>query len=257
MSQPLQNKQILVTREEKQAKSFSNKIREQGGLPIEVPLLKISCKHVEEPKKITKLLSECEWLFFTSANGVYCFLSMIGSVKKWNKLVNQCRIAVIGDKTAVALREFGHKAHFIPTVYKASVMAEEFLSKYPEVERVLLIRGSLAREELFNRLKKQDLLVQALEVYDTVFNYEVSSELNNQLQLNLFDFLTFTSPSTVEAFVHMAHKQQYSHIPIVCIGPTTKEYAEKYGFTKIITPKQFTIEGMVEQMTLFKRKEDK
>lgn len=251
MSVPLRNKRILITREEKQAKLFSDKIREHGGIPIEVPLLKINCKKIVVDERITALISDCEWLFFTSANGVHCFFNIISGLKNRNRLVANCSIAVVGHKTAETLKKYGYEAHFIPTIYKATVMASEFLKKYPEAQRIILIRGSLASEVLFERFKKRNLSVHVMEVYETIFNHEESLLLNERLENNCIDFLTFTSPSTVNAFIDMVHNQSFLHIPSVCIGPTTKKRAKEQGFTHILVPKQFTIEGMIDRMGSF------
>ena len=48
MSLPLTNKKVLVTREESQAKQFSEFLLIRGAVPIEVPLLKIDCISVKE-----------------------------------------------------------------------------------------------------------------------------------------------------------------------------------------------------------------
>lgn len=248
MNASLQGKHVLITREERQAQIFSELILKYGGKPVEVPLLKINCLNnsIENVKNI----SMYEWIFFTSANGVNCFFQLL----KEHHLLEQmssCKIAVVGHKTEDALKTFGFQAHFTPSVYNAETMASEFIDMYPKEHqgRLLLVRGNMSRQILPNAFHKHGYTFDLMEVYETVSNIQIKDQLNMQMSQDNIDFITFTSPSTVRAFIQMNdHKESYKDLVCVCIGTTTEEAARQAGFTHILVPDSFTIEGMVKRM---------
>src|SRR5699024_2167065 len=93
----LHHKGILITREERQANVFAEKVRYYRGESYIAPLLKIHCMTSEEHLKIFDNMAQYEWIFFTSANGVHCFF------ERWkshfgDKQIPQ-NIAVVGTKT--------------------------------------------------------------------------------------------------------------------------------------------------------------
>src|SRR5699024_10161027 len=243
----LRGKKVLVTRESSQAKKFSNLIQNNDGIPIEVPLLAIRCQ--EERKTINP--SKFDWIFFTSAHGVNCFFSEHKDKKK----LKHCLFATVGHKTENALKNYGYEAAFIPTTYHAEAMAEEFFHCYPKANNVLLVRGNLSRRLLVDELTERKLQFDTVVVCETTYFLEMKETLLAVLKKEKIDFLTFTSPSTIKAFIEMigteSIMEKVLQIPCVCIGTTTEKTAKQYHFATTIVPDTFTIEHMVESMIDF------
>ncbi|MDY0396890.1 uroporphyrinogen-III synthase [Virgibacillus halophilus] len=152
----LQQARILVTREKEQGKTFSEKIRAHGGLPIEVPLLQISCEASRENERRLRQLAAYEWIFFTSANGVKHFYELIELYHIPASSFGHVKIAVVGHKTEKSLRKYGgRRADFIPTIYDADHMAEQFLDRFKISGKALLVRGNLSRMILPKQLAKK------------------------------------------------------------------------------------------------------
>ncbi|GAB3050113.1 uroporphyrinogen-III synthase [Virgibacillus ainsalahensis] len=243
MSMSLHGKKILITREEKQAKEFAKKVLQYNGIPVEVPLLKISCMDRDENKQILQGLNNYEWIFFTSSNGVDCFFQLAEKHLIDTKIIRDKKVAVVGHKTEDALKKYGFSANFIPEIYNADVMAYEFLKNFAGAGPVLLVRGNRSREVLPLEFSKFGIPYSSIEVYETCLNYQMSETLNETLKRNDVDFVTFTSPSTVEAFSEMTSLRNFK---CVCIGTTTEKRAMEFGFTPIFTPnKEFTIDSML------------
>ena len=247
MSAILSDKKILITRERNQARLLTEKVLHHGGIAIEVPLLKINCTQTVGNEKVLANLSSYHWIFFTSANGVHCFFEMIKAYGP--HILRSCKFAVVGHKTDHALKEHGFQADFIPTIYNADTMASEFMAMYPSTNRLLLVRGNKSRDILPKEFSLYGYKVDLIEVYKTTYNYEMKQKLNQQLLENNIDFITFTSPSTVDAFVEMIDKNSYFETKCVCIGTTTEKRAQEQGFKKTLVPNQFTIEGMIERIS--------
>ncbi|MCF3941903.1 uroporphyrinogen-III synthase [Oceanobacillus alkalisoli] len=246
MSSDLQGKRIIVTREAGQAKSFSDKIRELGGVPIEIPLLRINCISPNNEQDIFNQLQSYHWIIFTSANGVNCFFA--ASDKNQGCFREQVKIAAVGHKTDLALRRFGYTADLVPDTYDAETLSAIFLPIHQNGERILLVRGSRSLDVLPKRLGEKGIAFDSIEIYETNINEEIKDRLTHVVQQGAFDYLTFTSPSTVNGFIDLYGKAVSA--PCVCIGTTTEKAASAAGFTHLITAKTFTIEGMLEAMMI-------
>ncbi|MFB4166624.1 uroporphyrinogen-III synthase [Virgibacillus sp. JSM 102003] len=250
MSVTLHEKRILITREESQAKEFSEKVIQYGGKPVEIPLLKISCKDDPENKQLLQKLHHYKWIFFTSANGVACFFQLISQYSWLHKVLENTRFATVGHKTARILESYGYKSDFIPSVYNADAMAREFTDHHTVMdEPLLIVRGNKSREVLPDWFTKHKIGYETIEVYETIYNSRVKDELNQLLNNNNMDFITFTSPSAVEAFIEMSGSHILKNQVYVCIGTTTKQRALELGIKNTIAPELFTIDGMLKRMS--------
>lgn len=242
----LRNKKVLITREKSQAKSLSSLIKKYNGIPIIVPLISIEClktDHFDVKQK------PYEWIFFTSVNGVHCFM------KQYNVSLVQYKIAAVGHKTAQIIENYGYNVHFIPSTYNAETMVEEFLHKYPNSNHILIIRGNLSRNVLLEALREANLSFDPIVVYETKPNLQMKEILIETLKRERPDYLTFTSPSTVNTFINLLEETEIINeilqIPTVCIGSTTENAAKSLHFSTLITPDTFTIEAMVDELVKF------
>lgn len=237
----LANKNILVTRDAKGAADFATQLKKEDAHPINLPLLSIEC--LSSTRDVD--MSEGVWVFFTSQNGVECFLKN----QKFAASLHHCRIAAVGSKTATALEKRGYKVDFIPSLFNAKTMAKEFLASYETTKPVLFVRGVIARRTLLDAFTQAQRPFQCLEVYDTTINWEVKAPLQRALDEKNIDYLTFASPSAVDAFMTLVEEaERFQALPTVCIGTTTEKQAITRGFTNTIIPEKFTIEAMIHAM---------
>lgn len=241
----LRGKNVLVTRDAKGAEVFAKQLKAYGASPIVTPLLEIKCLEKETRKQMLPNIDTFEWVFFTSKNGVDCFLKN----RQWAMDLNKCHIAAVGRKTAQALEEVGYTVHFMPSLFNAEVMAEEFLTKYKTTHSVLFVRGTLSSSILLDAFEQANRSFHCVEVYETRINSRIKGYLQMQLKEYKIDYLTFTSPSTVNAFIQLMEcSEEFKSLPAICIGTTTETIAIQHGFTNTIIPTAFTIEGMLQTM---------
>lgn len=245
----LQGKNILVTREEKQSLEFAKKIKQLGGNAYISPLLKVSCIVPENHLTIFENFEQYEWIFFTSANGVHCFFE---NWKHYSGVrdLNSKKIAVVGTKTNDILQSYGYQATFIPSRYNAETMVTEFLEKFDVKQHLLLVRGKIASRILPDAFTKAGLDYDCMTVYETSVNNDSKVILNDGLHYSHLDYLTFTSPSTVDAFFSLIdNMKQIEGKNIVCIGTTTEARLIERGLSNILVPEHFTIEGMITRIS--------
>lgn len=238
---PLSNQNVLVTRAKEQATVFADKIHQFGGNAWIADVTRITC--MSKAMENIQLYSY-EWIFFTSANGVHCFFNNMKTSANLKKI----HIAIVGEKTNQALMQYGRSADFIPSVYNAKTMAEEFLKKYTVTGKLLLVRGSKARPELVDAFSNANKDFDLLEVYKTEKNEAAEEKLKWIFERVVPDYITFTSPFAVTAFNELFQVPLSIEPVVVCIGTTTALEAKKKGWSHMIVPEKFTIEGMLELM---------
>lgn len=247
----LQGQRILVTRAKEQATSFSKKIKELGGKPIEIPLIKIQApQYTKKIEQTMQKLHTYNWIVFTSVNGVHYFFDYL---QKFNAVIpelNRPRIAVVGIKTFHAIEKKGLKVDVIPKDFVAESLMDELAKRVKSDDKILLARGNLARSFLPEKLAELGIKVEDLVIYETVLNIERQVELFNLLESRSLDIITFTSSSTVTNFVELlegtAWKDYLESVQIACIGPITEQTAIDVGLTPQIVASDYTIAGLLE-----------
>jgi uroporphyrinogen-III synthase len=258
---PLLGKRILVTRAESQSGVFSDKIRQAGGVPTEVPLIMIRKPLDTTPlQEAIREIETFQWIVFSSVNGVAFFLDAFLQEKKLKSNLHNIKIAAIGEKTKQYLIQQGLPVHFIPSHY----IAEEFVREFKEIvykgDKLLHPRGNLARDILSAELKQLDAEVMSVIAYETVCNDDAGKPLAAYLQSSEIDIITFTSSSTVSNFVQLLAtynwKKWVEGIPVACIGPVTAETAVNHSFHPLIVAEEYTIDGLIEALSVYFSKED-
>ncbi|AGT32981.1 uroporphyrinogen-III synthase [Geobacillus genomosp. 3] len=242
----LAGKAVLVTRGKEQATSFSAKLRAAGAMPVEIPL--ISIRPAAAPEDIAaavERLHDYRWLVLTSANAVRFFCPYLPP----SSLVPD--IAVVGRQTAAALAEFGFSPALMPDDFTAERLAAVLAPRLRQGDRVLFVKGDLARPTLPEALRKAGALVDELTVYRTVPDASGRERLLALLCERKIDVITLMSPSTVHSLVHLLGGEMpalLEGVTIACIGPVTKKAAEREGITVHICPIDYTADGMIKAM---------
>src|SRR5699024_9579472 len=116
-------------------------------------------------------------------------------------------IAAVGPKTNQVLQIFGYQADFTPSVYNAETMAAELSAAYDLKGPVLLVQGQISRTTINDMLQEKAIPFDRLIVYKTGINREATDRLQQVLSTEDADFITFTSPSTIDAFMDLSKKQ--------------------------------------------------
>lgn len=179
--------------------------------------------------RVAGALGDYRWLVVTSANGVHAILA---AAQRQRAPLAATHWAAIGAVTRRALEDAGLAVEMQPSRANAACLAAE-LPLGPG-ERVLLLRGDLADDDLPAALRARGAHVDDVVAYRTIEAPESSRPLlRRALEADRLDAVLFTSGSTVRGLVALAAieaRLEIIDVPAVCIGPETSREAGRLGF---------------------------
>lgn len=130
-------KKVLVTRDKRQAREFSDKIEKIGGFAIELPFIKIESTLDKIDREMLKSYST---LLFNSPNGVREFMNKIEDIRD----IAHLKIGAVGSKTKELLERYKIKADFIPKEYLVEKLAKEAIHYTAVGEKILIITSDIS-----------------------------------------------------------------------------------------------------------------
>lgn len=230
--QPLAGVRVLLTRPRELSSRLATLLRRDGAEVLELPAIEtVPLPDTEELKgSLDKLAAgSYDWLVFTSPSGVRIFFEKLLETKDIRAL-GTVRVAAIGQGSEKALREFGVKADFVPSVYDGETLGRELRGMCAKGEKLLIPRAKLGNPQLVEELRRGDLLeVTDLPLYDTVYVSSAVIDEKAALENGDIDFAVFTSASTVRGFAAAVGMMDYSLVKAVCIGKQTAAAAQALG----------------------------
>jgi hydroxymethylbilane synthase len=222
-------RRVLVTRAAQQADELVSALRDAGLDPVSVPTIAIE---FDPPRghldAAAVLLHTYRWVVITSANGARAMLKAAERVltepgaPSW---------AAIGPATRRVLEHEGIEVQFQPDRSSGIAMA----SGLPVVagDRILVVRGDLAHEELVVALRARGAEVDDVVAYRTLEAPESSRDLlRRAVSEEPIAAVVVTSGSTVRGLVSLGRDESIDvlSMPCVCIGPETADEALAAGF---------------------------
>ena len=219
---------VLVTRAVEQASELVSLLRRAGVEPITVPAIAVE---LEPPggdlDTATRGLPTYAWVVITSANGAR---AMLKAGRRVLAPLEAPRFAAIGPMTRGILELEGIAVHYQPSEANAIAMAEGLPLELGD--RVLVVRGDLANEQLIATLRARGADVDDVIAYRTVEAPMGSRALLRTAAGGPIAGIVFTSGSTVRGLVALGRQEsiEVHAFPTVCIGPETADEARASGF---------------------------
>lgn len=244
---PLYGKVIISTRALETGDTLPDLLSAQGATLLSLPMIEIN-PVVLKPADIHKIqaLSNYDWLFFTSRNGVANFFKQLIDLTGNSELPASLRVAVVGTKTASELEYYGYSPSFRGKEHGSAELAAEFiLAHQPNNKKILLALGNLADDTLKNGLGK-DNQIERIDVYETRQPKYADPMVLQQISEGAYDLILFTSPSTFNHFTSFADPGLLGNLKIGSIGTTTSKAIREAGYEPLMTAKMSNTEGLTE-----------
>ncbi|MDD3311135.1 uroporphyrinogen-III C-methyltransferase [Pseudodesulfovibrio sp.] len=249
---PMLGKGVVVTRAREQASGLVGALTGLGACVHEFPTIAVEpLDDYNEVETAILQLARCQWVVFTSVNGVKFFWNQLAAVGLDSRIFGGMQIAAIGPATADALRERGIIPDFVPDKYVAEHVVAGLLERGIQGNDVLIPRAKVAREVLPEELKKAGCNVTVLPVYETKLVQSSGEEIEEAMKNEAIQYVTFTSSSTVENFFELITPDTLRCCPdvkLASIGPVTTRTIEKFGFKPAVEATDYTIPGLVEAL---------
>jgi uroporphyrinogen III methyltransferase/synthase len=236
---PLAGTTVVVTRAREQAGALSAALTAAGAAVLELAVIEVAdpADGGAALRAAAARAADYDWVVFTSANGVRRFVAALRD----GRTLGRARLAAVGKATAAALARVQLVADLVPDVATSASLGEELARALPGPgrggaaggaagRRVLYPRAADARRTLPDALAAAGWEVDEVVAYRTVAAGAPSGGAAEAV--GRADVVTFTSPSTVEAYLAM-RTPSGDALPVppvvACIGPVTAGAAHHAG----------------------------
>jgi len=153
----------------------------------------------------------------------------------------------VGPATKAVAESEGLPVDAMPGEFRTDAISD-VLGPLPG-RRVLLLRSSLARRALADRLRAGGAHVDEVDAYEA----RPSSPDRSRLPAaDGIDLVVFTSGSAVQNLITLLPRQYVvalqDHAEVACIGPVTAEAAQAGGFRVAKVAREHTVPGLVRAL---------
>lgn len=243
---PLFGKRIVVTRATQQAPALTDKLREAGASVMEMPATQIARLDLAPLREAIEEISSFQWLIFTSRNAVSIFWEQLLGAGRDARALAAVKIVAVGPATAGALLEHGITVDLIPERFVAEGVID-MLKRRDDVAgcRVLYVTAEGAREVLPDALTTMGADVRVIEAYRSIKDGQGAEQLARAIEAGRVDLVTFTSASSVKAYVDAVGGDLATRVPAVSIGPQTSTALREAGLEVRREAEESTIDGLV------------
>jgi uroporphyrinogen III methyltransferase/synthase len=170
-----------------------------------------------------KDIADFDWIIFTSRYGVEYFFKRLNAVGLDGRSLAKVKLAAIGDSTRKRLLDHLFNADLVPKDESSRGLIRELKQLGLQGKKVFLPRSNLSDKGLEQALEDMGSIVTSSIAYENVM-----PEYLPDIDLNEFNEIMFTSPSTIRNFVN-----KYNHVPpeldISYIGEVTLKEARRWG----------------------------
>jgi uroporphyrinogen III methyltransferase/synthase len=244
---PLFGKRIVVTRARSQAASLSERLSASGADVIEMPATRIELAEPGPLRSALARISHYGWAIFTSQNAVRIFWDALRTDARDARALADVKIAAVGPATASALLDCGLAVDVAPDRFVAEALLDELrLRRDVRGARVLYVAAEGARETLQDGLDELGAVVDHVVAYRSVPDGAGAEQLRQRLLDDGADLVTFTSASSVNAFVAAVGTDAAKRVPAASIGPITSEEARAQGLDVVVEATESTMAGLVD-----------
>jgi len=256
-TKPLFGWRVLVPRTKEQAAVVSERLREYGAVPEEVPTIAVEPPRTpQQMERAVKGLvtGRYQWVAFTSANAVKAVREKLEEYGLDARAFAGVKVAAVGEQTAKSLLAFGIRPDLVP---EGQQSAEGLADSWPPfddvldpINRVLLPRADIATEALVSRLTELGWEPEDVTAYRTVRAAPPPQPVREAIKGGGFDAVLFTSSSTVRNLVGIAGKPHAVTV-IGVIGPQTAKTADEFGLRVDVQSPQPSVLELVDALAAF------
>lgn len=240
-------KRVLITRPQAERDDFVRRLWESGAEPVVVASIAYAvAPDAHACDLAVRALSSgaYAWVVLTSRYGVETLFAALREAGYDARAFAGTRVAVVGEKTAQALRENGIQADLVPDVFTASAVASSLVA--------LSVDGSKLKILGWSAEGASDVLMRELSAaghsFDVVAAYATRHTLAPELAeaAASCDIWTFASASAIDGFLAAVPdaRELRAGKCVACLGPVTSAAARERGLEPDVVAAQATSEAL-------------
>ena len=236
---PLSGKSILITRAKNSGNILYNRLISMGAECYCLPMINIEYND----NKINGL-NNYKAVLLCSSNGTNAFIDKIDDLR----VLNNIKIGVIGKATLETLKRYKIKPDFYPNRFLVNELIEESINHTNENDNILIITSNISPVNTEEISKKYNRNFTKLELYNTKkIKHEEKEVIEN---INMSEYITFFSPSTVESFLESINYNVslIKDKKIVSIGPVTSKKLKDNNVNVYLEAEEFYTEGVIKSL---------
>ncbi|MDR1796788.1 MAG: uroporphyrinogen-III C-methyltransferase [Clostridiales Family XIII bacterium] len=252
---PLFGVSVAVARPKDRGSKLTHLLSGAGAEAVEIPSIRTVA--IERPWGLTEQLAQLapgDWVAFTSPVAPPLFFTAMRKAGCDVRALQGVRFAAIGSATAARVESHALPVDLVPAHYMGEALGEALAEAIArEGGKVLLPRSARGTDEILRPLRAAGVDVREVTLYDTVPPRALRGEdgapspLLEALAAPGFDWIAFTSASTVEGMAEILGEDALRKSRALCIGEQTRQAAERYGMETRTAP-QATLEAMVDTL---------
>ncbi len=213
MFKPLKNRWIAITRPAHQAAKLIKKLEAEGANSIAFPLLEII-----KPKSSALIQQQLETLehyqlaIFISPNAVARALTFVDKSQ-----LKHLKIAAVGKKTALSLREQGLVVGYFPDkIFNSEALLALDEMQQVQNKRIIIFRGEGGRDVLRNTLQQRGAKVTYINVYARCCPADDLELLKQHYLQHQLDIIVLTSGESLSHLLRLAKGDQWlNQVPLL------------------------------------------
>ena len=252
---PLDQRNIVITRSKEGIMDIKKIFTNKGANVYDFPAISIGDPDDLNPlDEALNQINDFHWIIFSSSNGIKFVDKRLryfhSSLKECSK---KTKIAVVGEKTAKTLDDFGIKADFIPPKY----IAESLIDNFPISGfglRVFLPRVQTGGRDLIaDEFRKAGARVFEVAAYETRCPDSIPEDTINVISNRKIDAFIFSSGKTVSNSSFLLKKEfgkewlkYLDQTRLLTIGPETTKMCENIFGRVDRQAQKYTFEGLLD-----------
>lgn len=249
----LKNKIIAITRNEINAREFSNLVNKQGGRAIALPTIEIVSKGPMAAKEFLSKLQKKkhDYCAFMSPQAVRILFDIAG--RRAMLLLKSTKVIAVGPKTRDSLQQHGVIVKLVPKQFSSMGLVDLLSTMHPAGKRIIIPRSSAADEFATRALADLGMEVDEILLYSARTSPITAlwDEFSVLLLRKKVDAVIFTSASSVISFFKILSKvspgdlRLDDQVKVISIGPLTSKELKKRKVT-CFEADEHTVRGTLE-----------
>ena len=237
------NKTIAITRGENKNSEFTRLVKEEGGIPISLPTIKlIPVESSDFSEKFSDICTKkYDYYIFMSPNSVDILFELARKnnlIHLFEEQLKKCNVIAIGPSTRKRLEANRILVKWVPSDFSSEGILEIIRKLSPKRgTRIIIPRSGASNSILKDKLNSMGIIVDEFYTYypqiETI--NETWIDFSKKMEQNRIHVMIFTSPSAVRYFFSIMQnilsnfEEYFRNIDVlISIGPnTTRELVSR------------------------------